>query len=266
MLGSILLTILMGVLDYWTGFEISFAFFYLLPVSLAAWVGGKKMGFTVSVSSSLVWLYANTLAGELHSNPLVPYWNALTRLGFFLVVSILLAELRQLLEHERKLARTDILTGAYNRRVFYEVLSFELIRSQRYGRPFTVLYLDLDDFKKINDRLGHQTGDNLLKIVSDILIQGTRTADVFCRLGGDEFAMLMPETDQEAAQMIIPRLQAALSEAMLAQNWPVTFSIGSLTCISPTVTADQLVAMADQLMYQVKQSTKNGIRYAVFTN
>ena len=256
----------MGAVDYWTGFEISFSFFYLMPISLAAWGGGRKVGYAVSLFSSLIWLYANTTAGEQHSSPLVPYWNALTRLGFFLVVTILLAELHKLLDHERKLARTDILTGAYNRRFFYDALSAELIRSERYERPFTILYLDLDDFKKINDNLGHQTGDMLLKNLADTIIRKTRAADVFCRLGGDEFALLMPETDQEAAQIIIPRLRTALMEVMQLNNWQVTFSIGALTCIKPTGTADQLVAVADQLMYQVKQSTKNGIRYAVFAD
>jgi len=262
---SLGIAILLGALDYWTGFEISFSFFYLLPISLAAWVGGRKSGYIASIFSALVWLYANMQAGEVYSSPLVLYWNALTRLGFFMVVTILLAEMRKLLDHERWLARTDLLTGAFNRRVFFDVLSTELGRSQRYMRPFTVLYLDLDDFKTVNDKLGHQEGDILLKTLTETVLKTTRSTDVFCRIGGDEFAMLLPETDQEAAQSFIPRLQDALVHAMQAHNWSVTCSIGALTCHSAACTADQLVAEADQLMYQVKQTSKNGVRFAVLT-
>ena len=265
LIGSVFLVLVVGFLDYATGFEISFSVFYLIPVSLAAWVSGRWAGFGISVFSAFVWLYANKIAGETYSNGLVPYWNGLTRLLFFLVVSSLLAELRQILENERKLARTDLLTGAYNRRVFYDVLAVELIRSERYGRSFTLLYIDLDNFKKVNDEFGHQTGDEVLKSLTETVAKNIRVTDVFCRLGGDEFAMLMPETDLEASQTIVPRLQATLMGLMEGKNWPVTFSIGALTCTKPHQSSEQLIAKADQLMYQVKQSTKNGIRFASFS-
>ena len=152
---SLAITLLLGVLDYLTGYEVSFAFFYLVPVSLVAWFVGRDAAVGLSVVSAITWQVSNILAGESLSNPLIFLWYTSTRLGFFLVVAILLDRLRLALANERKLSRTDTLTGALNRRAFYEVASIEITRARRYDRPLSVAYIDLDNFKAVNDRFGH---------------------------------------------------------------------------------------------------------------
>jgi diguanylate cyclase (GGDEF)-like protein len=257
-------TILLGFLDYLTGFEIAFSFFYLLPVFLAAWAGGKRVGTVVSIACTLVWFVANNLAGETFSNPLIPYWNAITRLGFFLVVAWLASELHMMYQSERDLARTDALTGALNRRAFYEILEAEMLRAQRYAHPFTIVYFDLDNFKSINDRLGHTTGDAVLKEIVAVLNSQVRSVDTICRLGGDEFAILMPETGEQTARTAALRMQTTMQDSMKKQEIHVTFSIGALVCQASPTNAGELLALADRLMYKVKLSGKNNVALEIY--
>ncbi len=260
---AIVLTGLIGVADYVTGFEISFGFFYLLPVAFAAWYIGRPAGSMISLFGALTWFSAYRLAGGTHSSPVILYWNAATRLGFFLVVAVLVAALRRLLQHERALSRSDFLTGVLNSRAFAEVASAEIVRAQRYEHPFTVAYIDLDNFKTVNDRLGHSVGDTLLRVVANVMRGALRATDVVARLGGDEFAVMLPETNGDAAQVSIEKLRAALLAAMLRHDWPVTFSVGALTFRTPPETSDELIALVDSLMYQVKRGSKDAVAYGV---
>ncbi|WP_051036080.1 GGDEF domain-containing protein [Stanieria cyanosphaera] len=141
--------------------------------------------------STISWFIA-----DLHANVYdyfwLPYWNASVRLGFFLITASLLAALKQAYEEQQKLARTDFLTELINRNFFLELLQLESLRSLRYQRPFTLAYLDIDDFKLINDRYGHHHGDKLLKIITQTIKKEIRATDIFARLVGDEFALLLP--------------------------------------------------------------------------
>ncbi len=142
--------ILIGAADYLTGSEIAFSFFYLIPIMLVTWYSGRKLGIFMSVVSAVAWFAADTLTGKSYSSPVIPFWNAAVRLSFFFIVTFLLSALKSL-EHEREAARQDDLTGAANRRHFFEVVQVELERSQRYQHPFTLIYFDIDGFKAIND-------------------------------------------------------------------------------------------------------------------
>src|SRR5262249_38859385 len=162
---------ILGVVDYATGYEISFAFFYLAPVAMAAWYVSRRAGIVISTFAAFVWQYSNHLAGEKFTNPMIPYWNASTRLGFFIVISFLLARIHSLLEAERSLSRTDHLTGVLNARAFYDIASNELARSGRSGRPITLGYLDLDGFKAVNDQFGHLVGDQILRCFAQTMLE-----------------------------------------------------------------------------------------------
>ncbi len=255
----------LGVIDNITGYEISFALFYLIPVSLAAWFAGREAGILVSIVSAATWYLANSLAGESFSNPLIPIWNSASRLGFFFIVTMLLSQLRRAIDHERTLSRTDYLTGALNSRSFYEIAQYEINKLQRQERAVTVIYIDLDNFKDINDNLGHFTGDEVLKSVVKKIGENIRAEDIVARLGGDEFAILLSETSQEKAYNVVSRLQRILLEEMERSRWPVTFSIGVLTITTPTTVSD-IIRQVDELMYNAKNSGKNAICYAILNN
>jgi diguanylate cyclase (GGDEF)-like protein/PAS domain S-box-containing protein len=169
------------------------------------------------------------------------------------------AQLNQVLQREKELARTDMLTGLSNRRAFYEALQMERARAARYGRPITLAYVDLDNFKRVNDTLGHAVGDELLVCVADLLRQTLRLSDTVGRLGGDEFALLLPETSPGSAESLLEKLRKILMDAMQVRSWPVTFSIGAATFLNNPPPLEQMIRAADELMYAVKKSGKNSV-------
>ncbi len=258
---ALFLALLLGAVDALTGFEISFAFFYLLPVSLAAWAAGRRAGVLMAAVCALVWLMADQVAGQAVSQPAVAFWNAIARFGVFLVVAILLAEFRKLLVLERQLARSDQLTGLLNRRAFFEVVQAELERARRFSHPVTLLYLDIDNFKSFNDALGHEAGDQLLERVAAAIRTSLRTVDSAARLGGDEFGILLPETDERMAQAVGARLRTALHASGPRDAPVLSASIGAVSCRVLPDSVEALVAAADSLMYQVKRSSKDDVRY-----
>ncbi|MBT8097960.1 MAG: sensor domain-containing diguanylate cyclase [Woeseia sp.] len=174
------------------------------------------------------------------------------------------ADLESALEREKEISRTDPLTGAANRRLFSERLQREMDRSRRYKHPFSIAYLDLDHFKLVNDNMGHHAGDRLLATVVQTIQALCRSTDTVARVGGDEFAVLFPETDASAVRGAVDKFRAALLAEMRRNNWPVTFSIGVITCTTPPDDAQKLIGAADSLMYAVKESGRDAVRYGHF--
>jgi diguanylate cyclase (GGDEF)-like protein len=259
-----LLVGMIGIVDYLTGYELAFSLFYLVPISLGVWFFGRDYSLLISIFSATIWYLADIANGHLYSNPLIYLWNTAIRLGFFIIVAFLLAALRQALERERVLSRTDHLTGAGNSRSFLEIAQSEIHRFERYQHPFTVVYIDLDDFKKVNDRFGHSIGDEVLRVFVAEIRKQLRKTDIVSRLGGDEFALLLPETEQEAGRVVVEKIRAGLQDITKRKNWPVTISMGVVIYKATPRTADDLIRMADELMYSVKVHGKNGVGYSVF--
>ena len=255
---------ILGVIDYFTGSEFSLSLFYLVPITIVAWARNKNTGLAFSVLCATVWLTTNLLAGQIFSNIFVGVWNTMIRFGFYATVTILLAELRNALEEERLLANTDSLTGAMNRRSFNQIAEKKMILAEVNRRPYTMVYIDLDNFKAINDTLGHATGDLVLKTVVDTIQTQIRNTDYLARLGGDEFAILLMDIDQENAKIIVERIQFSLLEKMKTNKWNTTFSIGALTVLSMPESVDQLIRETDTLMYEVKSKGRNAIQYSTF--
>jgi diguanylate cyclase (GGDEF)-like protein len=254
---GIFLTLLIGVLDRVTGYELSFSLFYLVPIALVSRYGGKGPGFFMSGLAAGIWLWADLADGHVYSHPLIPYWNATGRLGFFLIVAYAIVTIRFSLQSLKETTRTDFLTGAANVRGFQERAEIEIERARRNGKSFTVAYIDLDNFKIINDKGGHSVGDDLLACVAESLKQNIRKTDVLGRLGGDEFAILFPETGQKLAYRLTNRLREEVLEKMRTRDWPVTLSIGVVTFLSPPASLDEMVRTADQTMYLAKEHGKN---------
>ncbi len=256
---------LIGLTDYLTGYELAFSVFYVIPISLVTWYASRQLGIVMSLASAIVWLGADIGTGHTYSHPLIPIWNTLIRLAFYVFITLLLSALRNVTEHERELARKDYLTGAVNSRLFYELAQREIDRLQRYQHPLTLAYVDLDNFKSINDRFGHAEGDRVLCTVVSCARKYLRKTDVVARLGGDEFVFLLPETDQDSARVALTKIHARLLEEMRQNNWPITLSVGVLTCNSSApYTTDELVRITDELMYSVKGDGKNDIVFSTY--
>jgi diguanylate cyclase (GGDEF)-like protein len=256
---------LLGILDYASGNELTLSLFYLIPIVLVTGGVDRKAGLLMSVLSGMTLLGAETAAGQTYSHPIFYFLNTLIRTLFYVVVVYLMAELQKSRKEEQLAARTDFVTGAVNARYFNELLQMEISRIRRYPHPITLVYVDVDNFKLVNDLFGHKIGDEVLRCIATELKSQLRMTDTVARLGGDEFVMLLPSTRQTEAHVVVSKVYSQLTETMRQKSWPVTFSMGVVTCEFSPYSAEQLVNMADELMYEVKNSTKNNIRFRTWT-
>ena len=176
-------------------------------------------------------------------------------------VSVALDKAR-LIKDLENLATTDGLTRLYNRRTFLQRAESEFERSRRYQRPLSVLMLDVDHFKNVNDGYGHETGDRVLRVLADACRKSLRQQDVIGRYGGEEFVAFLPETPAETALEVAERLResvAALGVASPTGVVKVTVSIGLATASRTTAAVAQLINDADQAMYEAKQQGRNRV-------
>jgi diguanylate cyclase (GGDEF)-like protein len=155
-----------------------------------------------------------------------------------------------------RLALRDGLTRLFNHTTCLEKIAVEVRIHERYGRDASLMMVDVDDFKKINDQHGHQAGDRVLAALGAIIDEATRGSDICCRYGGEEFAVILPATDNREAGLLAERLRA-MAEGGLPDGLRVTVSIGVASCGEDTRTAEALVGKADAALYRAKQSGKN---------
>ncbi len=252
-----------GVLDHRTGAEISFSIFYVIPVSMTAWAVGPAAGILFSIAAAVVWFAIDHSVGPGYTHPLIPYWNAVVRLAFFLIIARILSALKTAVDAEARLARTDPLTEIHNGRSFFEIAQRDLQRARRSGAPVSLAYIDVDDFKTVNDRFGHEQGDLVLRSMARTIRSSLRATDVVARLGGDEFAILFPDIGSEQALAVMSKVHQKLKDLAREQAWPVSFSIGIVTGHDPDMTTEELLRRADALMYDVKKAGKDGSRHVV---
>lgn len=253
-----------GVVDFLVGSEISMSVFYLGPVGIASWYIGGRSGALIALVSALAAFAGDFGEGRFSAHPGIMIWSVFLHLGFMLVVAYLLDTLHARIESEQELARSDSLTGMFNRRAFLEHLEDRLELAAREGQPISLAYLDLDDFKRINDQGGHDEGDRVLRLVAHTLMASVRRTDLVGRLGGDEFALLITDADRPVAESLIAKLRNHLGQAFGREGPAVTCSIGCVTFQDPLPSVDDAVRSADLLMYRVKNQGKNAVAFEVF--
>ena len=231
-IGSVLV-VLLGVLDYFSSPELSLSVFYILPIFFVTWFAGYRYGIQISLASIAIWVVADFLIGRTYSHPFIIGWNILVRLSFFLITAFLLAQVKYIMSER------------------------EIARARRNGLPLTVAYLDLDDFKSINVQFGHHTGDRLLVSIVSVLKENLRSTDIFARSGEDEFTILFPESDDEAASVLLKKLDILL-QSELQQVQPVGCSLGAVTYFRPPTSVDEILKDVYRLIYLSNMSGKDG--------
>ncbi len=257
---AVVATLMVGYADFLTGIDLRVFPLYFVPVGIIAWRGHRSMSLALTVLAIAVWEMSNRLAGMHYPSAFVFYWNLGVQWLSLLSCALLLSRMRRLVDQERAASRVDSLTGLANSRAFLDLLSVETKRSRRYGHPVTLAYVDLDNFKQVNDSKGHQEGDAVLVRFAEVLRAGCRSTDCVARLGGDEFALLLPETNADAVKPLLERLQQRVREEMARGGWPVSASIGAVCFERAPDHGEQLLRRADALMYEVKAAGKNAIR------
>ena len=179
--------------------------------------------------------------------------------------TILISIIKDKLVLEESLADTDVLTGLANRRFFLERVDTERVRSSRYKETFTIAYIDVDNFKHINDTQGHEVGDEVLIHVSQSILDNVRKSDLAARLGGDEFAIIFPMLSFDQSKITLQKMHKYLSYSVAEKNWPISFSIGAVTFTQPMNTSREMIKIVDDLMYKVKKSGKNNVEFSLWS-
>ena len=157
----------------------------------------------------------------------------------------------------RELAETDALTGLYNQRYFHETLRREVMRAQRYERKLALIVFDLDDFKAINDQVGHLAGDRVLAQAADRLREAVRTVDIACRIGGDEFAVILPESSAEDADQLYRRVQSLMRGTALGTDEERLRISAGIAELQHGDTAAGIFERADGALYRAKDLGKD---------
>lgn len=250
---------MVGCLDWISGVELRVYPLYFLPLSLGAWYAGRRGAVALAGVAALIWGLSNSAAGLQFSSPAIWASNIGMQLIGFATVGVLIAELRKRLEVEASLSRVDPLTGLANPRAFKERIELVLALARRQPRPTSIVYIDLDNFKHVNDSRGHAEGDALLRAVAECVRGSIRATDFAARLGGDELALVLPESDRESTQRVVERFREALDQAMRAQDWPVTASIGALVLSTAPASIGDALNRVDEVMYAAKRGGKNRV-------
>lgn len=241
-----------------SGAEFAFASLALLPVIWSAWVSGRAGGWVMALLATATWIAGDLASDREFSSAWVPWLNGLVHAVMYLLVATLAAELQGLLQREHDRATRDELTGLLNRRHFLDAGQLEVARAIRHERPLTVLFLDLDHFKQLNDSQGHHSGDEALKVVAQALVRSVRSSDLVARLGGDEFAAMLVEVDQEGSSQAVRRL-AETANAALSAYPSLSVSVGAARFAYPTPPLADMLRASDLLMYRAKQAGRGSL-------
>jgi diguanylate cyclase (GGDEF)-like protein len=231
---------------------------YCLPIVQAAHLSAiralrrsdTKIPAVVGTLVAIVWTAAEYWAAY-PDYPLAPLLlNVFARSVTLTVIGRVVAKLWR----EREYARKDALTDLANRLEFFDRIEVEQSRSERSGLPYSVLFIDIDEFKKLNDQEGHHIGDDALKVVAKVLKDNSRQVDTIARFGGDEFVLLAPETDENSCAVLIKRILAAAKQAFQSRNWQISLSVGHATATGRQRDIDEILREADRKMYSIKKA------------
>lgn len=259
-----------GVIDLTTGPDYGLALIYLIPIAIAGWRLGSSAAIAAAITSGVAGYIADySLFGATYQ--LRSIWDGVSSLIIYLSLGIIASllrsdrdqlrnvtvRLRELLAHESESARTDALTRLPNRRGLLDHLEREIANAGRNATALAVMFLDLDNFKRVNDVAGHAAGDLMLQRVAQVLREAIRAGDLAARIGGDEFAIVLSPADASSAEDVAQRLVDRI-EALQVDIPGSDFgaSVGIAIFDSPPRNADDALGRADAAMYRSKTGGK----------
>ena len=261
----LLLTLMLWFINfYFLGGFITFSLIYLIPISLAVWFMNLSFGIVISLISMISWATVGIIKDNEFNNTLLFSATFIIKFGVYIYIVIVLNKLKISLSNAKKASRIDYLTNVVNRKALFEILNLELYKIKRNNNPLTIAYIDVDDFKQVNDNFGHKAGDKLLMKLSRIVYKNIRKTDTIARLGGDEFVIILPETDYETAKIVIEKVRKMISIMMKRNKWNTSLSIGVGTFYNNHYNSGNIINLVDNLMYKVKKNKKNNVLYKIY--
>jgi len=231
---------------------------YVLAIYLGTFLIGNRSGLFFSAIAIIFWLVSNS--GMLRNMSGVFLVDLAIKSVFIMSLYFIVRYSRKLYADVKDLSLQDELTGLNNRRGFLTLAQYEIRRMERTGDRFSLLYLDIDNFKEINDTRGHREGDKVLSELGSIVMKTTRSVDIAARMGGDEFCILLPGADDGDMRDISARIVRDFAELCSQSSWHATLSVGSVTTTAE-YDLEAVIREGDRLMYAAKRGGKNSIEY-----
>jgi diguanylate cyclase (GGDEF)-like protein len=246
-----------GWVDHSTGTELRVLPLYFAAVTFGAWRLGR-IGAVASASCALAaWAMAQRFDPTNDWSALIWLSNIVTQGLALLFVGMLVASLAEQLRLANAMSRRDSLTGLRNRQGFLSDTASAAALCRRNQRAMALAFVDLDNFKQVNDRFGHEAGDRLLQVCARVVQQHCRATDIAARLGGDEFVIALPQLQFAEAQAVMERLRQSFKAQPEVAASQVSMSIGVLVAPHADLTIERLLAEADALMYEAKREGKD---------
>jgi diguanylate cyclase (GGDEF)-like protein len=251
-------------IDYITGPDVNISFFHLIPIFLIVWNSGFWAGTAYSFFCTVVIEWVEVVQTG-HAFAGAQFFNACANMVFFTAFSFVLDKLNKNLEVITRMAERDGLTNLLNFNAFIQRAEQALVEAIHRQESVTVAYFDVDNFKKINDSLGHREGDEVLRMVGHAPLALLRETDLYGRVGGDEFVILLPGLSPEEAGKKLSEIFERLGRSLWEKQKTVTFSLGAVTFLPPPPNCKNAIHEADQLMYQAKRNGKNRLLHNVMS-
>jgi diguanylate cyclase (GGDEF)-like protein len=255
LVGSVLGVAIIFLLDLWTGTNIRLHVLYVFPLALVSRYC-SRITMTVFALALTTVLQVITFSRDALSATSFAS-DVFVAFAASLLIIFLARKGRSAYLTAINQATSDSLTNLMNRRAFIAEVDSEIARQKRYGGIFSLAIIDLDDFKSLNDSMGHTAGDEALRLTSEILQTSTRESDSIGRIGGDEFAILMPNTPDSDCCYIFNQMCVSIASKMAAAGFAVTASVGVKMFQTPPVSTAEALQQADEIMYRAKKSGKN---------
>lgn len=231
---------------------------YAIPVAIASWMISRRVGLLFALTTCFTWVLVGVKTDTLPTDAFSIFVTALVRITNLSLLAVFTSSMNRYVGFHRSDALTDQLTGLANRRALLQRLKLEIDRSARTGRPISVMMGDLDNFKKVNDKAGHDAGDCLLQRTAAALLGHFRSTDLVSRYGGDEFVVLLPETGNKEALELAQRGIDVVG-AVLAESYQSGISLGVVTFVQAPTSAEAVFAAADEMLYAAKAKTSHRI-------
>jgi diguanylate cyclase (GGDEF)-like protein len=238
--------------------EITLLLPYILVIYFSTLLIGNRSGIFFSVLAVAFWFLSNSKM--LSDLSIVVFLNLAIKTTFVFLIFSLVRYNRKLYEQVKNLSLLDELTGLNNRRGFFTLAHYEISRLERSGESFSLLYIDIDNFKEVNDNRGHKEGDKVLREMGKIIRKTTRGIDIPSRICGDEFCIFLPNVGKAEIKEIALRVKEDFARSTETNSWRTTLSIGSYTC-SEEYDLEVIIKKGDALMYRAKRSGKDRIQY-----